>query len=39
MREVQLRHAKASPSAMVAELARGEPAVITRPGRLAVRTA
>lgn len=33
MREVQLRHAKASLSAMVAEVADGEPAVITRHGR------
>lgn len=33
MREIQLRHAKASLSAMVEEVARGEAALITRHGR------
>ena len=33
MREIQLRHAKASLSAMVEEVAQGETAIITRHGR------
>jgi antitoxin Phd len=33
MREVQLRHAKASLSAMVEEVAHGEAAIITRHGQ------
>lgn len=33
MREIQLRHAKATLSAVVDEAVRGEPAVITRHGK------
>jgi len=33
MREIQLRHAKASLSAVVDAAVRGEPAIITRHGR------
>ena len=33
MREIQLRHAKASLSAVVDDAVRGEPAVITRHGK------
>jgi antitoxin Phd len=33
MREIQLRHAKATLSAVVDEAVRGEPSIITRHGR------
>lgn len=33
MREIQLRHAKASLSAVIDDAVRGEPAVITRHGK------